>query len=79
MTVTSFNTIEDFDNLNKQLKFMFDHGLHKVDGAYESFGGLKAENIFKFDLEKEHGVIKVQSLVMQLSMDGIQVNKVFGN
>ena len=54
MTITSFNTREDFDNLNKQLKFMFDHGLHKVDGAYESLGGLNAENIFKNAL----GVLK---------------------
>ncbi len=54
MTITSFNTREDFDNLNKQLKFMFDHGLHKVDGAYESLGGLNAENIFKFDLENDN-------------------------
>ena len=54
MTTTTFNTKEDYENLNNQLKFMFDHGLDKVDNAYDHLGGFTAENVFKFDLENDN-------------------------
>ena len=50
MTTTTLNTKEDYENLNNQLKFMFDHGLDKVNNAYDHLGGFTAENVFKFDL-----------------------------
>ena len=43
MTTTTFNTKEDYENLNNQLKFMFDYGLDKVDNAYDHLGGFTAE------------------------------------
>jgi len=54
MEITTFNNKEDYENLNNQLKFMFDHGLDKVDNAYDHLGGFTAENVFKFDLENDN-------------------------
>ena len=50
MANTQIKDEKEYDNLNTQLKHMFETGLHKVPNAYESTG-LNANSFFKFDLE----------------------------
>jgi len=53
MANTQIKDEKEYDNLNTQLKYMFDHGLHKVPNAYESTG-LNANSFFKLDLESDN-------------------------
>ena len=52
MANTKINTEKEYDNLNTQLKYMFDTGLHKVPNAYENLSS-DADSFFKFDLESD--------------------------
>ena len=38
MANTQIKDKKEYENLNTQLKYMLDHGLHKVPNAYESTG-----------------------------------------
>jgi len=53
MANTQIKDKKEYDNLNTQLKHMFETGLHKVPNAYESTG-LDANSFFKFDLESDN-------------------------
>ena len=53
MANTQIKDKKEYENLNTQLKYMLDHGLHKVPNAYESTG-LDANSFFKFDLESDN-------------------------
>ena len=53
MANTQIKDKKEYDNLNTQLKHMFETGLHKVPNAYEPLG-LNANSFFKFDLESDN-------------------------
>jgi|TARA_Y100000296_G_scaffold8084_2_gene9580 hypothetical protein len=54
MSIAKFKNKDEYSEMNTQLQFMFDTGLHKKPNAYDAFGGLNAKSFFKFDLENDN-------------------------
>ncbi len=43
MSIAKFKNKDEYSEVNTQLQFMFDTGLHKKSNAYDAFGGLNAK------------------------------------